>query len=195
MKRYIKEREKLFRANPHLKAYQEKRRIGFFGKLFLIEVIAISFAVYLMDYVEIAWVFGLLFGILLPRLLLAPQKHLKKVGLGEIVDVLFESRIVTVDKGIRYSYRDLRRENVIVCRIMTETGREIELEYISRYERVFSKGDKLIMLPFVKYPINLIRHDWYACPFCGNLMPSENKACIGCGRLTIQIDMRKGENG
>ena len=187
MTRYLQERDRLMKLNPHLRSYQRRKITGFCIKLFVLEAIIIALAVYLSCYIDIAWVYGVCFGLVLPWFIFKPQRLFGRVGVGSIVEIEHDSRTVSQYKGAKLFYSDLHHQNVMICCIKNTSGRKIDLEYHGRYARTFFEDDVLVMLPFVAHPINLTPHDWIACCFCGNIMPYETKICIGCYRQTVRV--------
>ena len=53
------------------------------------------------------------------------------------------------------------------------------------FEKVFKKGDKLIRLTGMDYPVDLTPEELLICPFCGNIFPTENKVCIECNEPAL----------
>ena len=186
MTNYSTERKLLFEENPDLRAYQRKKLIVFCFKLLLLEAIVILLSVYLMSYTESAIALGVCFAVALPWWILKPQIVFGRSCIGTIKEVVSVSRRVTRDKGFAVFYTDTHSRTFIVCRVVTPQNRELEFEFSDQYENVYHKGDTVIKLPAVPYPINLTEHDWGLCPFCGNIMPKENDCCVECNANSIK---------
>ena len=186
MTNYTKERKKLLEHNPELRAYQRKKLIFFWLKFLLIEAGVVLISVYLMRYTDSAIAVGICLAIVLPLWILKPQGIFGKTCIGTIAEVVGVTRRVTRQKGFAVFYNDMHYRTFIICRVMTSRNRELEFEFPEQYEPVFHKGDTVIKLAAVAYPINLTKHDWVLCPFCGNVMPEGNERCVGCNGRYIK---------
>ena len=181
-------RKTVLEQNDHLKAYQRKKLMSFFIKLFVIEAIIVLFSLYLKNYTKIALVLGGVLAMLLPCWILKPQQFFGKCGLGRISEVANVSKRVARQNGVVVFYTDMHYRTFVVCRVELPNGRTLEYEYDKCYEPAFFKEDTLLVLPGIKHPINLTKHDWVVCPFCGNVMPCENEECISCGAKAIRVE-------
>ena len=186
MTNYSRERKKLLEQNPALRSYQRKKLTFFWLKLVFIEAGVVLLSVYLMSYTESAIALGICLAVALPLWLLKPQNIFGKTCLGTITEVVGVTRRVTRQKGVAVFYNDMHYRTFIICRVVTPQNRELEFEFPEQYEPVFHKGDTVIKLAAIAYPINLTRHDWVLCPFCGNIMPEENDRCVGCNAISIK---------
>ena len=67
-------------------------------------------------------------------------------------------------------------------------GNTVEIELDICYEKVFKKGDKIIRLSGMKYPVDLTPGALLICPFCGNVFPTENDVCVECCEPAFNAD-------
>ena len=193
MKNYAKEREALFRQNPCLRSHQRTIFARFFVEILLLETLVAAFALYLWKYTELAPFLWIGLAAVLPWVVLKPQKLFGKVGIFQITDVKLIPRYITLKKGIVTTFADKGFRNFVVYHTVSAKGHKRKFEYEGRYARAYEKGDMLIILPGIAYPINLTARNWIVCPFCGNVMPKENKECVGCGAKSVHTAQEEEE--
>ena len=104
---------------------------------------------------------------------------------GTVTDVEKEIRWVNSPKNI---YRMVEKTFVILS-VTTPKGKikKIDLPYC--YLRVFPKGDKILRMVGMQYPVDLTPEDFLICPFCGNVFPKENTYCVGCGETALNAEI------
>ncbi len=184
-KSYNDELKRLFRLNRELSTFVNRKRAMYFVKLIPTELALIAFSIYL--YAQAPQIPVLLFCIficLIPPFAFNPLKVFgnKKYGVIKSIEIL--DKITTSKNTI-----NLRIIHGTTAEITIEEpkGKKDVLELDGTYARCYWEGDEIICIDTLALPINLNPHDMVACPYCGNLMPAQNKRCIdiGCKKLNI----------
>ena len=186
--KYNNELKKLLRLNPQLAEFQRKRKIAYFIKVALCEVIAIAlfaflysqFSLYSASNLYVAWCIYAALALIIP-LLFNPFRVFKNKKCGQISDINIESRL-TRNKN---NARGVREILVMTVSFVDKNGKHHDLELDTRHEKCLFVGDEIILLNTLPYPINLTKHDNVICPYCGNVMPAVNRECIGCYKFNI----------
>lgn len=177
---YKKIRRELFAISPRFRKLQTKIVLKFMFKVTPIELLIAAFAVaaYAMaPGVVIAFpVIGFFaFWVIFKKDLLS-----KKALYGTVTAIGRDNMMVNSD----YIQR-MRHQNFTIYTVTTLDGKREKLILPIPYERVFKKGDKLIRLTGMKYPVDLTPEELLICPFCGNIFPTENKDCVECGEPAL----------
>ena len=178
---YKRLRKELFRISPHFKKRQAKIYFLFILKLTLAELLVAAFmaGVYVITPGG-ALAFPII-GIIVFWKLLKKSILDKKALVGVITTIGRDNRLIASDSNIRR----MLSKNFSIYTVTLSDGRTEELALPVPYERVFKKGDKLIRLSGMKYPVDLTPEELLICPFCGNIFPTENKDCIECGEPAL----------
>ena len=83
---------------------------------------------------------------------------------------------------------DMKEQEFTIFSVTSPNGKMQELEMETAYEAFFKKGDQIIRLSGMKYPVDLTPGALLICPFCGNVFPSENEVCIECNEPAFNAD-------
>ena len=174
---------RVLEQNPDIKRFRNKRLTVFFLKLAALEAVVVALTSSLIAHGVIAAIpLGVVFGLLLPFLALKAHKFLVfGVRLGKVVEVKIIQRRVEAQNGwTGKSQRSMTDRQFVVFTLEDEQGRASKIELEERFHDCIYKGDTLLRLAGVPYPINLKRHTKALCPICGNIMPGESTRCVGC---------------
>lgn len=153
----------ILELNPMLKVYQRKKLTVFWTKFTLIELAAVAATVYMMTFgVKIAPVLGVILALVLPILLLKPQKFFGTRKRGKIIKIAHERRQIYNPMG--NSYTSMRGATVLDCLVEDENGHVSHFEVPKRYVKVYHEGDDVVGLSGLPYPIVLTPHPWILCP-------------------------------
>lgn len=186
MRSYRDFTKELLRLNPPLRAYQRKMLTVFWTKFALIELVAVAATVYMMTFgVKIAPVLGVASALILPILLLKPQRFFGIRKMGKITRIAHERRQVYNPKG--NTYASMRDVTILDCSAEDESGDAFHFEVPKRYVKVYHEGDDVVGLSGISYPIVLTPHPWILCPLCGGIMPQVNETCVECGAERIKL--------
>ena len=186
MRAYQDFAKELLRLNPHLRAYQRKKLTVFWAKFALIELVVVAATVYMMTFdVKVAPALGVILALVLPILLLKPQKFFGTRKMGRITKIAHERRQVYNPKG--NTYASMRDVTILDCFAEDEKGDAFHFEVPKRYVKVYHEGDDVVGLSGLPYPIVLTPHPWILCPLCGGIMREENEYCVECGAERIKL--------
>ncbi|MBE6602675.1 MAG: hypothetical protein E7637_09290 [Ruminococcaceae bacterium] len=182
---YKKIKQELYRQSPRFRQRQTQILIGFLLKLFLMEALIIAFAIGAYAISPGAGYSCIGVGILVFWLLIKKSKFFKYRFLGKVTDIRRESKMVD-RKGYA---RSMRSQVLSIFTVTDENGNRLEIELPVPYEKVFKKGDKIIRLAGMKYPVDLTPEELLVCPFCGNIFPTENEVCVECGEPALNASV------
>ena len=87
--------------------------------------------------------------------------------------------------GFTFGYTAMMDAVVLVVLLEASNGRMHRMELGGQFESTIRKGDILLRLPGVPYPVTKTPGDIVICPYCGTIMPRENADCVGCGEGNI----------
>lgn len=178
--------KEILELNPPLRVYQRKKLTVFWTRFALIELVVVAATVYMMTFgVKIAPVLGVILALVLPILLLKPQKFFGTRKRGKIIKIAHERRQIYNPMG--NSYTSMRGATVLDCLVEDENGHVSHFEVLKKYEKVYHVGDEVVGLSGISYPIVLTLHDWRLCPYCGGIMHEENEYCVECGAERIKL--------
>ena len=176
----------ILELNPPLRGHQRKKLTTFWVKFALIELVTVAATVYMMTFgVKIAPVLGVILAVVLPILLLKPQKFFGTRKMGRITKIAHERRQVYNPKG--NTYASMRDVTILDCFAEDEKGDAFHFEVPKRYVKVYHEGDDVVGLAGLPYPIVLTPHPWILCPLCGGIMPQVNATCVECGAERIKL--------
>ena len=183
---YQKIRKALYLQSPRFKQKQALVFVRFFLKLALFEALVVAFAVgsyFLSPFTVYAFI---IIGIAAFGYLLKKSGLIGTRTFGTITDIKRITRGVDRNGGgvVRYSM-DMMQKNFSVFTVTESNGKKREIELDTAFEKVFKKGDKLIRLTGMDYPVDLTPEELLICPFCGNIFPTENKVCIECNEPAL----------
>jgi len=183
---YQKIRKALYLQSPRFKQKQALVFVRFFLKLALFEALIVAFAVgsyFLSPFTVYAFI---IIGIAAFGYLLKKSGLIGTRTFGTITDIKRITRGVDRNGGgvVRYSM-DMMQKNFSVFTVTESNGKKCEIELDTAFEKVFKKGDKLIRLTGMDYPVDLTPEELLICPFCGNIFPTENKVCIECNEPAL----------
>ncbi len=184
---YKRIKSALYKQSPRFKRKQTKVFLLFFLKVVLCElpIAALAVGAYVLSPAS-ALAF-LIIGIVIFVILLKKAFLEKKALYGTVVKISRDNLIVKSD----YINR-MTQKNFSIYTIDTPDGKKKELILPIPYERVFKKGDMIIRLPGMDYPVDLTPEELLICPFCGNIFPTENKDCIECGEPALNAKVIDG---
>ena len=185
--KYKRIRKELFALNPRFRKMQTKIVLKFVLKVTPLELLVAAFAAaaYAMaPGVVIAfpvigfYAFWIIF----------KKDFLSKNALYGTVTTIGRDNLMVKSDNIRW----MKQQNFTIYTITTPDGKKEELILPIPYERVFKKGDKIIRLSGMEYPVDLTPEEMLICPFCGNIFPTENKDCIECGEPALNATVIDG---
>ena len=184
---YKRLRQELFAISPRFQKLQAKIVFKFVLKVIPLELLVAAFAVaaYTMA-PEVVIAFPLIgfyfFWIIFKK------DFLSKKALYGTVTAIGRDNLMVKSDNIRW----MRQQNFTIYTVTTPDGKKEELILPIPYERVFKKGDKIIRLSGMEYPVDLTPEELLICPFCGNIFPTENKDCIECGEPALNATVIDG---
>lgn len=170
----------LEKTSPQLFLLKRKVQRMYYLKLVLLEVLAVAIIVFLYGRINGVDILGAIFAISIP-ILLKPWKCFGKGYIGVIESVSYTERRIPVKGDVSGYQTSMKNVQFIECTLKKENENFVVLEFDRKFEKVYKKGAVLLFLPWIKNPICLGENIHTACPFCGNIMPGENKKCVGCG--------------
>ena len=177
---YKRIRRELFAHSPRFKKLQAKIFFRFAIKIILLELLIAAFAVGAFSLAPTSVYAFIIIGIAVFCYLLKTSKLIGHRMLGTITHITRDN--------IRVSSEYIRRmtdRNFSLFTVTASDGKEATFFLPVPYERVFKKGDKIIRLSGMKYPVDLTTEELLICPFCGNIFPTENQDCIECGEPAL----------
>lgn len=189
MKNGYSERVKsLLRKNPQLSEAINKRKRAFFIKTVITELLIIALCVYVYTELSlysaantyVVFIVGAFLCLAAP-LLFNPIGTFKNEKYGIVKRAEVRSCFVKRPGTARGMMNSL----VYTVTVLDEKEFTTDLDLPKHHEKCFFEGDEVVMLDALAYPINLTEHENVACPFCGNVMPLQNRDCLGCGRHNI----------
>ena len=177
----------LYRQSPRFKKLQTKILLRFVFKVVLCElpIAALTVGAYVISPAG-ALTFPII-GIIIFWILFEKDFLSKKALYGTVTAIIRDNLTVKSD-NIRW----MKQQNFSIYTVTMPNGKKEELILPIPYERVFKKGDKIIRITGMKYPVDLTPEEWLICPFCGNIFPTENKDCIECGEPALNATVIDG---
>ena len=189
---YKRIRTALCRQSPRFKKKQTTVFLLFFLKVAVAELLIAAFAVGAFFFAPASVYAFIIVGIAVFCYLLKKSNLIGTRILGTVTDIKRIIRGVSRKGGVvRYSM-DMMQKTFSVFTISSDDGKTREIELDVQYERVFKKGDKIIRLSGMEYPVDLTPEELLICPFCGNIFPTENKDCIECGEPALNATVIDG---
>ena len=180
----------LLNDHPQILKHIKSNRRVLILKIIMVEI-AIAVIAYALRDRQIAMLcFCILAGIGAPILFLKPFRYFKGgySGCIERVEVVIRRVDVTKEKAVRSDgYRAMQDRAFIVCDIITDNGKKKQFSLEKRYEKVFRKGDEIVFVRGLNYPINMTPENYVICPLCGNIMPSVSEQCVACGNRIVRL--------
>jgi len=180
--KYKRIRKELFALNPRFKKLQTRATLGFFLKIALLELLMAAFTVGTYIITPGGAITFPIIGILSFAVILRKSKFWKWRTYGEITDITRTSRL----NPLKGYFGAVREKQVSIFTVTDSDGNTVEIELDICYEKVFKKGDQIIRLSGMKYPVDLTPEEILICPFCGNIFPTENEVCVECGEPAIR---------
>ena len=179
------------RQNPHVMKYRNKKILLNSLKYLLVWAVVVSISLtagertYLIPIVITAGeIITLLF-------LNKDRKLITGRWSGAIKSIKVDTERVktkgeVVAKGM---YTSMHDRNFIVCKVLTDKGKNKKFMLPEEYGKVFREGDAVLSIPGIAYKIDLTNKDMTLCPKCGSIYPSANERCvtIGCHMPKINI--------
>lgn len=184
---YSEQKQMLLNHNPALASMIKRKQWTLVAKLILFEAPILAATVYLTTVTVSAIPIGVIIAALVAFFTLRAAGVFRPKFYGKIVSFEKESRLFAKDKTSRVG--DFYYGNVIIYTVENEMGKCARFEVAEKCARAYTVGDVVIRLPFVEYPIDLIRDDWEICPFCGNVFPKESEYCVECGAPKLDISL------
>jgi len=178
---YRKIRKELFRISPRFKKRLAKIYLRFFLKVALAEALVGAFTVGVYVITPGGALAFPIIGVIVFWILFKQSILNKKPLVGTVTTIGRDNRLVASDANIRR----MMSKNFSIFTVTRPDGRKEEIALPVPYERVFKKGDKLIRLTGMDYPVDLTPEELLICPFCGNIFPTENKVCIECNEPAL----------
>ena len=189
---YSSIRQALCAHSPRFKKKQTMVFLLFFLKIAIVEILIAASAVGSYFLAPPSIYAFIVIGIAVFCYLLKKAKLIGTRVFGTVTDIKRITRGISRNGGVvRYSM-DMMQKNFSVFTISSPDGKRYEIELDVRYEKVFKKGDKLIRLTGMEYPVDLTPEELLICPFCGNIFPTENKDCIECGEPALNAKVIDG---
>jgi len=178
---YKRIRKELFAHSPRFKKRQAVIYLWFFLRLGLAEALVGAFVAGVWLLSPIGSLFIAVVGVAVFWTMLKSSILCKKALYGTVIEIGRDNLMVNSQTNIRR----MESKNFTVYTVARPDGKNETLLLPVPYERVFKKGDKLIRLSGMKYPVDLTPEELLICPFCGNIFPTENEICIGCGEPAL----------
>ena len=184
---YSERKYVLLRDNPALQANMRKRMTLLIVKMTVLEAIVIAATVSLLTVTVSALALGAVAALAVVFFCLRSAGILRARMYGRIVAYRKEMRIVSKNKAARTMYGDIQERGFGIYTVENENGKQIDFAVEAQYICSYTVGDTVIRLPFVEYPIDLVRDDWEICPFCNNIFPKESDTCVQCGASRLEL--------
>ncbi len=184
---YSEQKQILLNHNPSLARMIKRKLWTLVAKLVLFELPILAATVYLTTVTVSAIPIGVIVFGLIAFFTLRAAGGFRPRFYGKIVSFKKETRVFSRSKTVRVG--DFYHANVIIYTVEDKTGKCVTFEAEEKCARAYTVGDVVIRLPFVDYPIDLIRDDWEICPFCNNIFPKESELCVECGAPKVDIDL------
>ena len=183
--KYKRIRKELFALNPRFRKLQTRAFLRLFLKILFWELLMAAFTVGTYVITPGGALTFPIIGILSVAVILKKSKFWKWRTFGEVTNIARTSRMYP----LKAYFGAVREKQVSIFTVTDAHGTTMEIELDICYERVFKKGDKLIRLSGMQYPVDLTPEDILICPFCGNVFPSENDVCVQCGEPAIRAEI------
>ncbi len=82
-----------------------------------------------------------------------------------------------------------KKHNMLKIMVEDEKGNTFVLMLPPQYSNAMKLGDEIIKLPALKDPIVVAgKNPKHICPICGNIAPSSEDECVGCGNRFVKFD-------
>ena len=189
---YQAAKKRLLCECPDLAHHRRRAFTVFFVKLVLLELLVAAFTVYLCSFYIPLGAVGLTLALLLPFPLLKPQKIFKRRLIGEVTEVGYRQKRVIANKVTTF-YNSMADVVFLELTLQTPKGKTETLTLEKKYEKVFAKGDVLILLSACSHPITLTPRELTVCPRCATVAPLLRGTCITC-EFTLPTTEIKPQN-
>ena len=175
MDNYKQSFEEFKKLNEELLSYRNKRRIKLFIKIAILEIpiILLLISGLAIDPVKSVLLFTTL-GIILPILIFDPHTLYKKPWIGEIVGFKYKERYVT-PKGILLHGRGVRIETFVTFYVIDDNGKKHTFTLPRKYELIYKKGDRVMLISGIDYPVCYTSRRHALCMKCGALFIPHRK--------------------
>jgi len=175
----------LLQKCPRLKAQQRKRIFWFLFKLLLVEALIAFLSWKSIHALSAAPYIGAGIGAVALIFLLWKSKLINTRIYGTVTAIQHEMLGVNRYGGVVRHATDMMLKEFTIFVVTAPNGRKRKIKMELFYEKAFKKGDRIILLSGMKYPVDLTPEELLICPFCGNIFPTENEVCIGCGEPAL----------
>ncbi|MBQ1225486.1 MAG: hypothetical protein IIX75_00165 [Clostridia bacterium] len=157
------------KLNEELFTYRKRRRIKLFIKIaiFEIPIILLLISGLALYPVKSLIVFGVL-GMVLPILIFDPYKLYRRAWIGEIIGFKYVERYV-MPKGVMLNGRGVRTETFVVFSVKSSNGKIHKFTLPRKYELIYQKGDKVMLISGLDFPVCYTKHRHVLCMKCGAL--------------------------
>lgn len=155
--------------NEELFVYRRRRRIKLFIKIaiFEIPIILLLISGLAIDPVKSVITFSVL-GTVLPILIFEPYTLYKRPWIGEIIGFKYQERYV-MPKGVMLNGRGVRTDTFVIFSVRGSDGRNHKFTLLRKYEAIYQKGDTVMLIPGIDYPVCYTKHRHVLCMKCGAL--------------------------
>ena len=125
-------------------------------------------------------VVGLAGGLILPWVIVKPQRLMKRKYLGQVRSIQYIQRRISVDGGPSRMMTSMVDATFICCTVMDSKGKRYTFELPEKYAAVYHEGDLILSMSGFNFPLNMSKHDLSVCPCCGGIEPRANGGCRSC---------------
>lgn len=185
---YKTARDMLLRKYPVIKATQNRKTLRFLLVLISLEALIAIFAFFGAKITPIAPYSALGIGLAMFAVFLYRFLKTNAPIYGTVTDSHRIIHGVHRNGGgvVRYAM-DMKSQEFTVFSIASPSGKIHESEMETAYESFFKKGDRIIRLSGMRYPVKLTHGELLICPFCGDLFPGETEHCKTCGKPAFSV--------
>ncbi|MBE6608910.1 MAG: hypothetical protein E7633_10205 [Ruminococcaceae bacterium] len=164
------------KLNKEIFTYRHKRRIKLFIKIAIFEIPIILLLVsgLALDPVKSVTLFSVL-AIVLPILIFEPYKLYRKPCIGEIVGFKYTERYV-FPKGVVIRGHAVRIETFVTFFVKGFDGKKHSFTLLRKYEIIYRKGDTVMLVPGIDYPVCYTKRRHVLCMKCGALYIPHNQS-------------------
>ena len=169
MVNYKESFEEFKKLNEDIFKYRRRRRAMLFLKIAILEIPIILLLVsgLAIDPVKSVVTFGA-FAILLPILIFEPYKLYQRPWIGEIIGFKYKERYV-FPKGIVIRGQGFRIETFVTFSVKGFDGKNHKFTLPRKYELIYKKGDVVMLVPGIDYPVYYTKRKHVLCMKCGAL--------------------------
>ncbi len=163
------------KLNEEIFKYRTKRRIKLFIKIaiFEIPIILLLISGLAIDPVKSVTLFSIL-GTVLPILIFEPYTLYRRPWIGEIIGFKYKERYV-LPKGIMIRGHGVRIETFVTFSVKGFDGKNHTFTLPRKYELIYKKGDTVMLIPGIDYPVCYTKRRHVLCMKCGALfIPHRN---------------------